>query len=297
MEQHPSLTPDDDVFKHLATIYAQNHPRMHNGTECHDTSFPGGIVNGAAWYSFDGIKELTISTLFFLIYLQISGGMSDYNYAFHGCYELTLEISCCKFPHPTELPMLWEENKKSLVEFIKEAHKGVTGIVLDDESNLPINWAVLTIKGRDIDFYTSQFGEFWRLLLPGSYTLRAQAEGYFPTEVDFEVKSYEAFPRLTQLKVFMVNITKPTTTTATTSTTTITATTTTSTTTAATTTKMTILPSTKKSEVTMQGKIITLDEPIHSKQLSSSNADVSGAYTFYASLTSSIVVAILLMLF
>lgn len=57
--QNPSLTPDDDVFKHLATVYAQNHPTMHKGTECHDTSFPGGIVNGAAWYSFDGTDDST----------------------------------------------------------------------------------------------------------------------------------------------------------------------------------------------------------------------------------------------
>ena len=30
----PSLTPDDDVFKHLATTYALNHGRMHLGEPC-----------------------------------------------------------------------------------------------------------------------------------------------------------------------------------------------------------------------------------------------------------------------
>lgn len=200
--------------------------------------------------------------------------MSDYNYAFHGCYELTLEISCCKFPHASWLPRLWEENKKALLEFVKEAHKGVTGVVLDEETHLPILHTVLKIKGRNIDFYPSQRGEFWRLLLPGRYTLIARAEGYHTTEVDFDVIAYQDLPKLTSLKVFMVNMTKspPTTSTSTTITTTV-----------ATTAKITTLRSTIKPEVFMQGKITTLDKPIYSKQTSSKITEVSGAYNFYAS--------------
>lgn len=64
--QHPSLTPDDDVFRHLATIYAQNHPTMHKGAVCRDSSFPGGIVNGAAWYSFSGIKNTPLFIAFII---------------------------------------------------------------------------------------------------------------------------------------------------------------------------------------------------------------------------------------
>lgn len=40
------------------------------------------------------------------------GGMGDYNYAFHGCMELTLELSCCKYPPSRQLPTFWEENKQ-----------------------------------------------------------------------------------------------------------------------------------------------------------------------------------------
>lgn len=38
--------------------------------------------------------------------------MQDYNYIQHGCFELTLELSCCKYPRPENLSHIWEENKK-----------------------------------------------------------------------------------------------------------------------------------------------------------------------------------------
>lgn len=48
-----SLTPDEAVFRSLATVYAQNHPAMKTGNNCNET-FPGGIVNGAYWYELNG---------------------------------------------------------------------------------------------------------------------------------------------------------------------------------------------------------------------------------------------------
>ena len=57
----PSLTPDDDVFRHLASVYAFNHETMHMGIPCRDGTpgFPNGTTNGAAWYPLTG----TIFTL------------------------------------------------------------------------------------------------------------------------------------------------------------------------------------------------------------------------------------------
>lgn len=50
-EESPS--PDDPIFKYLATTYSENHPVMKNGHECNET-FPGGITNGAFWYELNG---------------------------------------------------------------------------------------------------------------------------------------------------------------------------------------------------------------------------------------------------
>ena len=32
--------------------------------------------------------------------------LQDYNYIWHGCMEVTLELSCCKFPPAAELQVI-----------------------------------------------------------------------------------------------------------------------------------------------------------------------------------------------
>lgn len=165
----PSLTPDDDVFKHLSLTYSTNHAKMSKGVACKPSAsgFQRGITNGAAWY-------------------PLTGGMQDYNYVWYGCMEVTLEISCCKFPSARELPRYWEDNKLALIKFLAEAHRGVHGFVMDENGN-PIEKAALKIKTRDAGFKSTKYGEFWRILLPGVYKLEVYADGYVPREVEFMV--------------------------------------------------------------------------------------------------------------
>lgn len=50
-----SISPDDDVFVHLAKVYSYNHGSMHQGTRCDDTRpFVDGITNGYQWYPLSG---------------------------------------------------------------------------------------------------------------------------------------------------------------------------------------------------------------------------------------------------
>ena len=51
--------------------------------------------------------------------------MQDYNYLAVGTFELTLEISCCKYPYASELPEFWEYNRDALINFLFEAHIGL----------------------------------------------------------------------------------------------------------------------------------------------------------------------------
>lgn len=37
--------------------------------------------------------------------------MQDYNYIFHGTMEVTLEVSCCKYPLASALKQHWLDNK------------------------------------------------------------------------------------------------------------------------------------------------------------------------------------------
>jgi len=50
--------------------------------------------------------------------------MQDYNYIYGGCMELTLEVSCCKFPQNDALPQLWEDNRDALILLLNGVHMG-----------------------------------------------------------------------------------------------------------------------------------------------------------------------------
>ncbi|XP_077509377.1 carboxypeptidase D-like [Amblyomma americanum] len=166
----PAVTPDDDVFRHIASVYSFKHATMHRGLSCSGLRrqvFPNGTTNGAAWYAFPG-------------------GMQDYSYVWQGCMEVTLEVSCCKFPRRRELARFWDENKRALLAYLGEVHRGVRGIVTDTGGK-PVVGASLRISNREIGFKTTSTGEYWRILRPGHYTLEISARGFYTAKLDFVV--------------------------------------------------------------------------------------------------------------
>ena len=100
--------------------------------------------------------------------------------------EITLELSCCKYPYAAEIAAFWKDNREALVTYLGEVHRGVRGLVQDAEGN-PITNAVFRIKGRNVPFKPSDRGEFWRILLPGQYLLEVRAPGYLRLEKPFQV--------------------------------------------------------------------------------------------------------------
>ena len=55
-----------------------------------------------------------------------------------------------------------------------EALRGVKGFVMDEDSGLPVRGVQMRIKGREREFNTTIDGEYWRILLNGSYILQVQ---------------------------------------------------------------------------------------------------------------------------
>lgn len=47
-------------------------------------------------------------------------GMNDFSYLHTNCFELSIFLGCDKFPHESELPLEWENNKESLLSFIEQ---------------------------------------------------------------------------------------------------------------------------------------------------------------------------------
>ncbi|KAJ8411079.1 hypothetical protein AAFF_G00181140 [Aldrovandia affinis] len=156
-----SPTPDEQVFKQLARTYADAHSTMaDNNTDRCGASFvnKGGIINGALWYSF-------------------SGGMSDFNYLHTNCLEITVELGCDKFPAEEELYTEWRRNKESLLSFMESVHRGLKGVVRDQDGN-GIKGATISVRGIRHDIRTAEDGDYWRLLNSGVHILTASAPGY-----------------------------------------------------------------------------------------------------------------------
>ncbi|WAR19498.1 CBPM-like protein [Mya arenaria] len=118
-----------------------------------------------------GISPCPDDDTFRFLSLTYARGMQDYNYIKEGIFEITLEVACCKFPQADTLPGFWTANKDALVNYLLEAHKGVKGYILDENNNA-IDGAELTISGREgVPFMSKHGGQYFRLLMPGSYTL------------------------------------------------------------------------------------------------------------------------------
>ncbi|KAK5613908.1 hypothetical protein CRENBAI_014355 [Crenichthys baileyi] len=156
-----SPTPDDKVFKLLARTYADSHKRMSREISQSGSSHAGcqsTVINGAQWSS-------------------IAGGMQDFNYLHTNCFEVTVGLGCDKFPPEEELFLSWQDNQEALITFIEAAHRGIKGMVKDEEGK-GIKGARISVRGIRHDITTAENGDYWRLLTPGIHIVTASASGY-----------------------------------------------------------------------------------------------------------------------
>ena len=171
VREKPNLTPDNDIFHHLAETYASNHVTMVNGTKCFRRA-ENGFANGALWHSQNTGGP-------------VEGSLQDFSYLFSSNLELSLKLTCCKYPTSFFLLREWENNKKSLLAYMEQVQMGIKGIV-SLEGNRPQSGADIIIwnpdgKRRAKNVATSDNGEFWKILLPGpngnnTYKIQAHFE-------------------------------------------------------------------------------------------------------------------------
>ena len=149
-----SPTPDDALFEYLAETYSAD-----NGPMYSSPTFPNGITNGAEWYT-------------------INGGMQDWDYRYLGANEVTVELSTLKWPAEGTLPGFWADNQESMLSYLEAVHMGVWGVMTDAATGLPLFGSV-TVEGNDHPvFNDADVGDYYRMLLPGTYDLTFSAPGY-----------------------------------------------------------------------------------------------------------------------
>ncbi|XP_070835154.1 probable carboxypeptidase X1 [Chaetodon trifascialis] len=164
--QEDTPTADNAFFRWLATVYASTNLVMANPDRrmCHYEDFQphNNIINGGAWHT-------------------VPGSMNDFSYLHTNCFEVTVELSCDKFPHASELPIEWENNKESLLVYMEQVHRGIKGVIRDKLTKKGIPDAIIKVEDHDHDIRSANDGDYWRLLNPGEYQVVVWAEGYFPS--------------------------------------------------------------------------------------------------------------------
>jgi hypothetical protein len=159
--------PDDSWFQKLARDWAGLAQSDGPGGYMTDVT-NNGITNGYDWY-------------------EIHGSRQDFMTFFHGGREVTIELSETKLLPSEELDDIWLWNRRALLDFIHHAHEGIRGVVVDPRG-APLA-ATIEVLGIDREEDGSMVrtdltvGDFHRLLLPGLYDLRIEADGYHPREI------------------------------------------------------------------------------------------------------------------
>lgn len=149
----PAISPDEALFRELSLRYSRENIPMFNSP-----FFSEGVTNGSAWFA-------------------AIGTMQDWNYRYAGCFEVTLELSNIKTPAESTLPQFWQDNEEALLRYLEGVHLGVRGVVTNRTDGAP-QWARVSVEGNDQPVFTDpDVGDYYRLLLPGTYTLTFRAPG------------------------------------------------------------------------------------------------------------------------
>jgi hypothetical protein len=133
------------------------------------TDLNNGITNGYAWYT-------------------ISGGRQDYMNYWHGCREVTMEISSTKLLPANQLPAYWGYLRAGILDWAEQTLYGIRGVVTDANSGLPMQ-AMVRLIGHDSDADSSMVhtdpdvGDYHRMINPGTYDVEFSAPGYYPDTV------------------------------------------------------------------------------------------------------------------
>ncbi len=165
--------PDDTWYQHICIEYATlaqeasaTHPT--DPDPSYLTQDLGGVVPGVVhghdWY-------------------RVAGGRQDYLSWWHGCQDVTLELSYEKTLPANELRAHWDYNEQALMTYLENAWGGIHGAVTSASDGTPAD-ATVQLIGHDTQGFRvptdPDVGDYHRLTLPGMYAMHVTAPGHAP---------------------------------------------------------------------------------------------------------------------
>ncbi len=159
------LHADDQWFYSISRAYADT--AHYYAGPAYMNFLDDGVTRGAVWY-------------------VVNGGRQDFmTWALHG-REVTIELDNMYVTPGDQLPILWQNNYHSLLEYLGNAMYGIHGTVTGYETSLPVP-AEVFIKGHDKDssqvYSDTLTGNYVRFLAPGSWDITFTADGYRDTTI------------------------------------------------------------------------------------------------------------------
>lgn len=158
-EQSENPHADDSWFQKICRAYVDS---VHKIAPTYLNQCDSGVTQGAAWY-------------------VVLGGRQDYMNFWHGCREITIEISERKCPSATDLPTYWNWNHRALLQLLQKVHNGFDGTVKNIEG-APLK-ATVHVLNHDKDGSwvrsDSTHGHYFRPIDKGKYLVKYSATGYY----------------------------------------------------------------------------------------------------------------------
>lgn len=162
------------------------HTSYHSGTEivAYPWSYRGNhtddhqhINNLASVYSdYSGYTYLAWGQGYNSMY-PINGSTKDFVYGELGSVGWSIEISNNKQPPASQIDMYYSYNATAMTEMINRAGWGVEGIVIDSTTGQALR-ATVWIGNYYPVYNDLVVGDFHKFVLPGTYSLRVEANGY-----------------------------------------------------------------------------------------------------------------------
>lgn len=147
----PDFCADDVNHEYLAQQYAQN-------------SGYSSIPYGAGYSGM----------------YAINGSTKDFGYGATGAISWSMEISMSKQPPASQIVPYYLKNKNAMLSMITNSiDQGIGGTITDSETGEPVTATIFVSSFYPVNTNT-ETGDYHKFLVPGTYTLRIEANGYIP---------------------------------------------------------------------------------------------------------------------